>query len=432
MAEITPFKGLFYNTGRTGDISRVTAPPYDIIPENEKEKYYSRNEFNIIHLILGRQLPGDARPDSWHRRAAETFKDWIQKDVLTYDSGENLYIYRQEYYIEEEKKTLTGIICALKIEEPGPDCSILPHEKTLGKPREDRLNLIRASKANFSPIFGLFEDPRQELIQKAAGEAEKKPLIDFKDENEVRHTVFRLDDKEKASALRQFLKDKKVFIADGHHRYEAAARFRKEMLESRPDFSGEETFNYVMAYLVNIFDEGLTILPAHRLVKKIPRERKNLIRESLGEFFHIEEASDYEAVSLKMGESFNSGAHSFGLFYGGGYYFLTLKNSSGYGAVMDEKFPSSHKELDVCIAHGIIIDQVISGGSEMPQENLDYEKDPQKAASLVEEKKFELAIFLNPTKIEQVLDIASSGMQMPGKATYFYPKPAGGLLLRKL
>jgi uncharacterized protein (DUF1015 family) len=432
MAEIKPFKGIFYNPDKVREISLVTAPPYDIIPDEEKEKYFCKDEHNIIRLILSKEKPGDNDSDNRYIRSAETFKKWLQEGILARDSDEAVYIYRQEYFLEGEKKILTGLICALKIEEPGRASTVLPHEKTLGEPREDRLNLIRTSMANFSPIFGMFEDPGRTLIGKATEKADENPVVDFKDENDIRHTVLKVSNPEIITTLQNALKEKTIFIADGHHRYEAAGRLRKELIEANPDYTGEEPFNYIMAYLVNMRDEGLTILPTHRLIKKIPEENKDFINNRLKEFFVIEESADYEAVAFKMGESFKCNQHSFGIYYENSYYFLRLKEDSGYDAFMEGKYPALYKELDVCIAHGIIIDHAVNGGAGMPQSNLDYEKDPQKAISLADDKRFELVLFLNPTRIEQVLNIASSGMQMPGKATYFYPKPMGGLLLRQL
>ncbi len=432
MPEIKPFKALLYNTEKAGDISLLTAPPYDIIPPEDLESYYQRSDYNIIRLIHGKELPGDDENRNKHTRSAQTFRQWMDSDILIRDDKQAIYVYRQEYYVEEEKKVLTGIICALKIEEPGPGCSILPHEKTLGKPGQDRFELIRKSKANFSPIFGIFEDSRDSVMETARLKCEKEPLISFKDSCDITHTVFRLTDPPAVDEIRGFLSRKKIFIADGHHRYEAACRFRDEMLRREAENSGEEPFNYVMSYLVNMFDQGLTILPAHRLLKEIPEKNKNFMDRAAQEFFKVEKAPDYAGVFSKMSRALELNLHAFGIYFADEYYYLELKPDSGYEAVMDEKFPVMYKQLDVCLAHGILIDRVINLGEETPQENLDYDKDPQKAVCAVDEKKFALAVFINPTRIKQVLEIAGSGLRMPGKATYFYPKPMGGLLLRDL
>lgn len=427
MAEIIPFKGLYFDTEKAGDISNIAAPPYDVISEHEIDKYYEKSPYNIIRLILPKNR--NQGETGWQEKAAETFREWVSDGVLVADSKDSFYIYRQEYYVEEKKKVLTGLICALGIEDPGPGARVLPHEKTLGAPREDRFMLVKASMANFSPILGIFKDSKKAFLSSAARHADRTPLIDFRDDYEIRHTVLRVSGREQIEQIRKFIEDKTIFIADGHHRYEAARRLRDE-LKNKPH-SHEGPFNYIMAYLADISDEGITILPAHRLVRGVPPDGGTRLMEKIRDFFHVEEEDNYEDVSLRMHEHHGSGGHSFGLFDGEKYYFLKLKEDSGWEELMERFFPESYKELDVSIAHGILINHISNGGTEMPEDNLQYEKDPQKCATLVEEKQFELAIFLNPTKIEQVLSLASSGIQMPGKATYFYPKPLGGLILRK-
>lgn len=393
MVEVLPFRGILYNHKKV-DIRDVVTPPYDIISGDEQERYYERSPYNIIRLILGKEYPDDDFRNNKYTRAAGYLKKWLSEKILLQDKRPSIYIYQQRYFHRGREKERTGFISLLKIEEG----KIFSHEGTLPKPVFDRLELLRACRANLSPVFMLYSDPARELDGLKRG----KPMLGFKDDNGISHKLWRVSSKKVIERVREVLSGKNIYIADGHHRYEAALLYRKEV-----KYRGA---NYLLVYLANMND--VTILPAHRGIKGIKLSRKKLSR--LRSHFHLEECGKnvLDAMEEKRGD------HAFGIFDGKRYYLLILKERSD--------------ELDVKILHKLMIDEIITEGKGIKVENIIYFMDESDAVEWVKENKNSFVIFVNPTEVSQVREAAESGKVLPGKATYFYPKLLTGLVLRVL
>lgn len=405
MVEIRSFKGIRYGTG---DVAKLVAPPYDVISSEERDRYYNAHENNVVRLILGKKFPGDNQKNNKYTRAGEYLEIWIKSGILKQDKEPSIYVYEQEYWHGGEKKILRGFIALVRIEEG----AILPHEETLSKPIADRLKLMRATNANLCPIYALYSDPKK--ILDSVLEVKQKPAIDIRF-NDVRHRVWKVSDAAMIKKVKREMKTKKLFIADGHHRYKTALAFRNEMCRG--------THDYVMMFLTNTDSGGITILPAHRVVRtssisklenKVKQcfdsaplkfSRKNKIREMLEEM-----------------ESQND-KHIFGMYAGGNEFcLLTLKDEKILDRIIKGKSPE-WRRLDVAILHTLLLKHANA---------VEYVIDEKKAMQLVDERKYQIAFFLNPTKVEQVKRIALANERMPGKATYFYPKPLTGLVMNKL
>lgn len=443
MAEIMPFRSLVYNPGKVGDLNKVMAPPYDVISPAKQDELYARHPNNIIRLILAKTSPEDRDGSDRYSRAAADLRKWVGEGVLVKDEKPSIYYYTQTYTLKSGKKqTRKGFIALSRLVDFGK--GIHPHEKTLSGPKADRLKLMQACDANFSCIFSLYADPRL-VINRILDEATKgvKPLIDVKDDDGIENKVWRVDDTAAIGKVREAIKEKSLFIADGHHRYETALNYRNMMREKAGNYTGEELFNYVMMYFSNMDDEGMTIWPTHRIVHSIKDFDPKKFVERCGEFFDVEEfpynASSEQQVRvefLKKLESLAAGSIAFGLNMRNkdAYYILNLKSKDMMDKVFGTSIPEVFKSLDVTVLHSLILSKIlgITQEAQEKQTNLVYVKSYDEALGAMKKDENQLVFLLNPTKIEQVKAVAEAGFVMPQKSTYFYPKLLSGLTINLL
>ena len=445
MAKIIPFKGILYNKEKIRDIKDVVAPPYDVISPAEQEELYKRHENNVVRLILGKESDSDTPDNNRYTKARDSFDSWQRDSILIKDAFPSIYVYSQEYHLGEtegfEKKRRLGLIALSKLEDFG-EGKIHPHENTLAKPKEDRLKLMQHCNANFSSIFGLFSDPSKRIDSVLKDYMRHSPLYDLVDDAGMRHTLWAIRDNKVIQIITGVMSDKQVFIADGHHRYETAINYRNEMREKLPNFTGEELYNYVMMYFTNTNSEGLSILPIHRLVSNLSNFDKKKIIKKAGEFFNIEKLSlnesDEKTVKQKLFSDMKERGkkeHIFGMYLGNDeYLLLTLKDEDVLDRLITNSRHPSWKKLDVTILHTLLIEKVL-GVSEKnlaEQKNITYTISEDEAIKDVKAGKYQIALFLNPTKIEEVKDVATAGEKMPQKSTFFYPKLITGLVMNKL
>ncbi len=445
MAHIIPFKGILYNKEKIRDMKDVVAPPYDVISPAEQEELYKRHENNVVRLILGKESNSDTPDSNRYTKARDSFDSWQRDSILIKDAFPSIYVYSQEYHLGEtegfEKKRRLGFIALSKLEDFG-EGKIHPHENTLAKPKEDRLKLMQHCNANFSSIFGLFSDPSKRIDSVLKDYMRHSPLYDMVDDAGMRHTLWAIRDNRAIQIITSVMSDKQIFIADGHHRYETAINYRNEMRRKLPNFSGEELYNYVMMYFTNTNSEGLSILPIHRLVSNLSDFDKKEIVEKAGEFFNIEKLSfnesDEKTAKQKLFSDMKErgeNEHIFGMYLGSDeYLLLTLKDEDVLDRLITNSRHPSWKKLDVTILHTLLIDKVlrISEKSLAEQKNITYTISGDEAIKDVKAGKYQIALFLNPTKIEEVKDVAASGEKMPQKSTFFYPKLLSGLVMNKL
>ncbi len=445
MAKIIPFKGILYNKEKIRDMKDVVAPPYDVISPAEQEELYKRHENNVVRLILGKESNSDTPDNNRYTKARDSFDSWQRDSILIKDAFPSIYVYSQEYHLGEtegfEKKRRLGFIALSKLEDFG-EGKIHPHENTLAKPKEDRLKLMQHCNANFSSIFGLFSDPSKRIDSVLKDYMRHPPLHDLVDDAGMRHTLWAIRDNRAIQIITSVMSDKQVFIADGHHRYETAINYRNEMRGKLPNFSGEELYNYVMMYFTNTNSEGLSILPIHRLVSNLSNFDKEKIVEKAGEFFNIEKLSlnesDEKTVKQKLFTDMKERGeeeHIFGMYLGNDeYLLLTLKGEDVLDRLITNSRHPSWKKLDVTILHTLLIDKVlgISEKNLTEQKNITYTISGDEAIKDVKAGKYQIALFLNPTKIEEVKDVAAAGEKMPQKSTFFYPKLITGLVMNKL
>src|SRR3989338_461514 len=345
MPEIIPFRGFRYNQSKV-DIHDVVAPPYDIIPPERSERLYDRSPYNVVRLILGREADRYAS-------SAATLKQWISEAILMRDPNPAFYVLHQEFEGDDGKPiTRKGFVALCRLEEFEKKI-VLPHEKTLAKPKEDRFKLFKATNSNFSQIFSFYSDPEKKIDRMLNGVAKTKPAIDVS-YDDVRNSVWTVTDNDVIQNIRAAIAEKQVLIADGHHRYETALAYRDWMRSNAAHHTGREPYNYVMMFFTNVDDEGLVIYPTHRLIHSLPLFDRGKFLESVERFFIVREYKDEEAIMIALA---SSSVPSFGLLMGGDstVYLLSLKPTTLPTEIVRDPFPPEVKELDVTILHSLIL-----------------------------------------------------------------------------
>ncbi len=440
MEKIAPFRGITYNQEKAGNTEALVCPPYDIISPAEQQDLYRRSPYNVIRLEYGLASPADTEEDNRYSRAAAVFEDWSRKHILVQAPTPGFPVYEMEYRSGGRVKKLRGFICLVRIEDY--DSGIVkPHETTLSGPKTDRLNLLRACRASFSQIFSLFSDPRG-AVSGILGKLSGAPEMETKNSNGVIHRVWTLTDRNDIEAIVREMADKPFYIADGHHRYDTALNYRNERRKNTGSYTGEEGFNYVAMFLARIEDPDLSILPAHRTLFNLSNFAPGKFEDSLNRYFNIEridfsrasEAKDLRTI-LDTLEHRADHAHVFGMRIRGehSYYLLTLRNEADMDALLPDKSPA-YRRLDVSILHHLIIDKLLGIRMETHKLglNIEYMKDAEDADRRVHDGSAEIVFFMNPTKVQEVKEVAAAGERMPQKATYFYPKLLTGLVMHKI
>ena len=431
--KIKAFKAYRFNPAVVGDNGKCIAPPYDVINPTQQKKLYEQNPYNIIRVILGKQEPTDNGQNNQYSRAAEYLKDWLKKNALKQDDKATIYAYVQTFHIGGKEIKRSGFISLGKLAQFGS--GVQPHEKTLDGPKADRLKLTPATAAQFELVFILYDDPQQvadKIIDKVA--AEKKSIIEFADDDGVKHRIFPIDLPQDISLIEKMMAQKEGLIADGHHRYETALNYYN--LTKNP------AAQWLMIAFVNMHNEGLVVLPTHRLVGYFKNYNTDeLIKKLQTNFkvtqFEFKEAKE-KAQSLmqkRIDKAFAQGENAFGIYDGKSFYFISLKNKD---ALKSLPISDASKSLDVVVLHKLILEGLLGiGDAQLAGEaNIEYIKDigeaVDEAIAKVDSGEKQVLFFMNSTKVEQVKAVAAANEKMPQKSTFFYPKIFSGLTINKL
>ncbi len=429
MACIKPFKAFIYNTEKIKDLASVVCPPYDVISPEAQESYHSRNQHNFIHILLGKDIPGEDK----YQRASKVFQDWIKERILIQDPVPSIYFYSQEFHIKGEKKTRFGFISLLKLRDA--DTPVYAHENTRVGPKEDRLRLLNQVKANLSPIFSVFLDKKRIIQRLNQKYIQGKPFIDIVDDDRVSHKLWRLNSPALIDMVGKGMIGENIFIADGHHRYEVACAFREAMKAKLGSaFTGEEDFNYIVSYFTNTDYRGLSILPIHRLLKLDNEPDMAKLKLDLSQYFDVEEKIKEKRRFFFMMEKGGVAEHVVGIYFKNNkYWLIRLKNVKMLDKLISDK-PKEYRSLDASILNHLVFKNVLGFDLDNLENKVDitFSPDAEEFINKVNEDGSYIAFFLNPVKIQQIIAVAMAGHRMPAKSTYFYPKLLSGLLVNKL
>lgn len=425
MAEIKGYKGLRFNCEKAGKIEELVCPPYDIISDRQREEYIKTNPHNIIRL----ELP---KGDDKYNKAAEILKDWLEKGILVKEDKPAIYIYEEEFTAYGERKTIKGIICRVKLEEFSKGI-ILPHEFTLSKAKEDRLNLMKATNCNFSQIYSLYMDGGKNTLGKIDSLSKSEPDIQLQDNDNVTHRMWIIKDEKAIADICSDFTDRKLYIADGHHRYETALNYRNYLREQGLAKEGDAC-DYQMMMLVDMEHPGLVVFPTHRLVRNLDSFNAERVIDGCKEYFDVTEHSDINTIESTLMELYNQGKKAYAFYCGGSSYKLLVLKDTNIIKKLLPNASTATQQLDVTILHTLILEKIFGIDAEnmAKQINLTYTKIFDEAISSVQQGNSQCAFILNPTRVSEIREVASNGEKMPQKSTYFYPKMITGLVMNQL
>jgi uncharacterized protein (DUF1015 family) len=427
MAEIAAFRGILYDVSRGAVAERLLAPPYDVISPDERDKLAGLDPHNCVRLILP-----DGDGDAKYARAAETLRAWIAEGVLARDAEPAIYRYHQTFTAEGRTTTRRGFICRIRLRR-FDEGVVLPHERTLAGPKADRLKLKRACRAHLSQVFGLYSDPERVTERPFEALTDAPPALDGTTTDGVRQQLWRLTDPQRCAELVTALGDKKIYIADGHHRYETMLALRDEL---RPlARSPRSSVEYGTIFLANMDDPGLLVFPTHRVVHGLPGFDRAQLLERARQRFTVDEQpmADAPTVRAQLAERGAAGP-TFALVSAGRVAYLTLRRDVDLGGIPSLSGHPVVRALDVTVLHALVIEAIlgIDRAAQERQTNLRYLKDTAEALRAASAPGVQAVFVMNPTKVAQVKAVADAGEVMPQKSTFFYPKLASGLVLNPI
>jgi uncharacterized protein (DUF1015 family) len=417
MADIQPLRALHYDQTLVGPLADVTSPPYDVIDAHQREELLKRSPFNVVAVDLPK-----GEPDPY-ATAGELFEAWQMQGIVVRDPQPSLWAHTQTYTGPDgQQSTRRGFFCRVRIEGYGPG-RVRPHERTHPGPKEDRLRLMRTTRANLSPIFSLYSDPRNAAWAALEPTTAGTPWGEVTDRDGTIHRLWRSSSAEVIAAVQDATRDVELLIADGHHRYETADTYAQEL-------GGDGEHRYVLMCLVALEDPGLTVFPTHRLVRGLDRERQEALREALRRDFEIGEVP-LEQIAPEPG----TGPLRLGYIdaHHQQAYRLTLKDQAIADAALPG-FSEAYRSLDTGVLEALLLKGALGLSDEDISHfnGLFYARSTDEAVAMVRSGEYDAAFLMRPTPVPQVRDVAASGENMPPKSTFFYPKLLTGLLFNPL
>jgi uncharacterized protein (DUF1015 family) len=457
MLEVSPFRGIRYNPRIVGDLAQVLCPPYDVISPEQRKLLYEKSDYNAVRL----ESPAESLEptDDSHQRASITFQQWLKNGILQLDTAPSFYLHDHHFDYSGEKRVRRGLVARVKLEPWGT--GIHPHEETFPKAKGDRLQLIRACRANFSPLLSLYHGSAPEVALILSEASRAKPVIETsvlssslgrsQDEDGEAHTVWAITDQETKMHLTRFLASQRLYVADGHHRYETALTYQQERAQCQSDsckLTGDG-FQYVMMELVDFSDPGLIVLPVHRLVRGIAPSALAALEGQLEDLFAVGSVSlteeslarcNCQPVTLSAIAAGNAakGKQSdryqeilFGVLglRAGTLVLLRRRKDISLEIMMPGDRSRGYREFNVSILNHVVLDKMLGL---MSKEDVAYTVDLKEAYQKIKDGKYQLAFLLNPPQPEMVKAVASAQDRMPSKSTYFYPKLPAGLIINPL
>lgn len=424
MAIVKPFRAWRF-TQQAGEIGALVCPPYDIIGEEERQELLRRNAHNMVQL----ELPRDGADP--YAAAGETLRRFCETGVLAQDPTAAFYVYDIGFTHAGEERHLTGLMTRVHLEEFSKGV-VLPHENTLSKAKEDRLNLMKATGFNFSCIYSLYMDgdpaPMEALLARAMAET---PLSALTDADGLSHRLWAIVDSEEVAWIERRFADTRLYIADGHHRYETALNYRRYLEEQGTLTEGAE---YVMMLLVDMRHPGLVVCPTHRLIRHVEHFDSDSLLRSCESYFTVERGLAFPEAQRRLQARYDAGDKAF-LYTDDGetLALLTLKDADMMERFLPSLSPVS-RQLDVNVLHTLVLERLLGIDREKlaNQTNLCYTRQADEVMAGVRNGAYQCGFILNPTRVQELRDVAAAGEKMPQKSTYFHPKPITGLTLHGL
>ncbi len=416
MVDIRPFKAIKY-TIKAGDPETLVTQPYDKIDPEMQKEYYEKSPYNYCRLILPLE-------EDKYKVAQQRIIQWLKDGIMIKENKPSIFVSRQEYSLNGNKLVRTGLIAALRLYAYSENM-VYPHEFTHSAPKADRLNMLRTVQKDLEPVFLMYPDPENKTINFFKEITKTKPLFQATDPLGVRHTVWEVKDLEKIQYLQKVLSDKKMVINDGHHRYESALAYRDEM-RSKGVWTEDSAFNFHMCYMVPVQDEGLLVLPTHRLLKDSKFTPQVL--EELKKYFMVTELTPSTREIDDYLES-HVNEHAFCVYDGKKAYGLAIKHDDSVYQFVNEHTSKETKIFDVVILRDIVFKIILKTGALKIDENIIYARWTKAAVEKVDHGEASVAFLVNPITAKAVAELALQHERLPEKSTDFYPKPLSGFMM---
>ncbi len=416
MVDVRPFRAITY-TPKAGDPKDLITQPYDKIDQPQQKEYYEKSPYNYCRLIL------PIEPNKYEI-ANQRIRTWLKEGAMQKEHEPAIFISRQEFVLDGKQYQRTGIIAALRLYDYSENV-VYPHERTYKAPKADRLNMLRTVQKDLEPVFLMYQDPEGKTIRFMAEVAKTQPMIQVTDALGVKHNVWKVSDPKKIGELQAILSPKTIVINDGHHRYESAVAYRDEM-RAKGNCNADEAFNFHMSYLVPVQEEGLIVLPTHRLLKKY-----KLTDDLVHAFKFFFDVLDIEpsVVALENFLQCHLEEHAFGVYDGKKAYGLLLKHDKAVYEFVNSNVSKETKIFDVVILRDIIFRFILKTGELNIDDTILYVRWAKEAVEKVDKGEADIAFLVNPITAKTVAEIAVQHEVLPEKSTDFYPKLVSGLVM---
>jgi uncharacterized protein (DUF1015 family) len=446
MAEIHPFRAFRYDTNRVS-LDQVLTQPYDKITPAMQDRYYASSPYNLIAIEKGKVFPDDTPQNNVYTREAQKLEEWIAQTILVQDASPNIYVYSQEYLVPgtHSRRTRIGFTAAGRVEDYEAHV-VYRHERTLSAPKADRIELLRYTRAQTGQLFMLYDDPSRRVDVALEEAARGSQPLELHDEFNVTHRLWPKADPVFIRRIQKEMAERKLLIADGHHRYETALNYRNECRE-RGEKNGAPAdrlaaHEFAMMTFINTHSSGLTILPTHRVIRSVANFEFERFRKAVAPYFDwysypfadAEERAAGFAEFRKDLESLNHGRRAIGVYPGGGAFYLFLLRRDADLETLLPDISEAQRGLDVVVLHRLILEKGLGITAEavMAEKNVTYEREMNAAIAAVDGGEAQIAFLLNAVRVKQMSDIALGGDVLPQKSTDFYPKMLSGLTVYRL
>jgi len=431
MVDVAPFRGLFFNEKKAGKISKAISPPYDVISPKLKNNLINSSKYNIINLTL----PEGKSPDKYIR-AEELLTDWISKKILEFDNDKSFYIFEERFSLNGKIKKISAFIGLTKL-EPYSSLKIIPHEKTSPIIKRDRLNLLSECRANFGLVFTIYNDSNQKIKKIMEAKMKSNPLMDIKPDYDsfLNFRLWKVSDSETINRVVNIMKDRKLIIADGHHRYETSLQYKKlheKMLKNEDKKNIHYPEDFILTLYVDINQNDFLILPTHRIIKFHSYPGIEEFINKISHSFNVEEKKSKSAACIEgeLSKLKSKGLKSFFIYSKEQKtYLLTFKqNHINNGIINGKTTDTNYSNLDINILQKFITEHISKWHK---IKNISYSCSTDEVISEVNCKKYDIGILLNAPTAKELERICEAGYLMPEKSTYFHPKPCSGLVMYK-
>jgi uncharacterized protein (DUF1015 family) len=441
MAELFPFRAVRYASASGGALGKLLAPPYDQVSPEQRDELLRRSPYNVSHLSIGEDRAGDGPLSNKYTRAAEHWTSWLQQGILRRDSVPSLYPLEQSFWTPDGREVRRrGFMAAVRLHE-FREGIIVPHEKTLIAPKADRLELLKAVKANLSPLLGLYRDEQGATARALDAITAAELVAETDSDDGVHHRLWRTEAPEAMEALRALVRDHRIFIADGHHRYETALVYSRLLDSASPDLPPDGGHHQILMFLCPMSDPGLVLYPTHRLVFGLRDVTVARLLDTLARYFTIETLP--EDIRRPTGRAWAVARLAEHGGKASAFLMVTAEDRRARVLTLREDADLEEAELppnetlralDVTVLHSVVLQHVLglSARAQENQENLTYVRDAGEAVNRVLSGEHQIGFLVNPTPMWQVEAVGDAGETMPQKSTLFYPRLQSGLVMREV